>query len=608
MLPVTAMCVLAGSVVVSRQSSAAQANSVDGGVIGLSQIVALRDGLHAQQTVEAFNVRLEQSGITRDTATAAVGFDWAAQVAPARAKADRAIAQLGQDSPVSESALQQLYTEIDGGLISPAAAVQRLAGYVLVSDEAATSAVDQLEIDAHQTALVATLESLRAVSVMLDVGAPQAIDLSAIWYPSPGATAQTTATVLARFAAQDVAYQEATAKLRALGVKDVVAGLGHIEADPQAQLFDDAVKAALLGQTPMASGAPLDVATVAAAFRGFVVRDGLLDALVGSATKAVRDEARRLASAAQGSLIAWAVGSAVLALTSIGVALRLARSISRPLKDLADYAHAVNDGEFDAEPSPRRSRGPHETRDAFGVFTELVANLRLLDAKANALAQCDFDDPVLSKPLPGRLGRSLESSVAVLSGSIVERDRLQTHLAHQATHDSLTGVFNRPAAMTGIQAAINRAARSGAPTALLFVDLNEFKAVNDSHGHEAGDEVLRQVATRMAVGLRSGDFVARLGGDEFVVVTEGIADVDEATEVARRIIKSVGQPIEVGTQQITIGAAIGVALSLDGPDDPLRLLARADAAMYRAKHHDRSAIEIFDASLQQQMIEREDIE
>jgi diguanylate cyclase (GGDEF)-like protein len=245
---------------------------------------------------------------------------------------------------------------------------------------------------------------------------------------------------------------------------------------------------------------------------------------------------------------------------------------------------------------------------AFGVFADLVANLRLLDAKANALAHCDFDDPVLSDPLPGRLGRSLETSVAVLSGSIVERDQLQTHLAHQATHDSLTGIGNRPAAISAIEAALRRAARTGATTAVLYVDLNEFKAVNDSHGHQVGDDVLRRVAARMAEGLRGGDFVGRMGGDEFVVVAEGVAGVADATDLARRIIESISQPIEVGTQRISVGAAIGVALTLDGPEEPLTLLARSDAAMYRAKRHDTSSIEIFDADLQRQMVERADVE
>jgi diguanylate cyclase (GGDEF)-like protein len=204
----------------------------------------------------------------------------------------------------------------------------------------------------------------------------------------------------------------------------------------------------------------------------------------------------------------------------------------------------------------------------------------------------------------------LESSVALLSGSIVERDQLQTHLAHEATHDSLTGVANRPAAIAGIAAAMVRSARSGAATAVLFVDLNEFKAVNDSHGHEIGDEVLRQAATRMSAVLRAGDFLARLGGDEFVIVAEAATAVAGAVavELAHRVLDTLAAPMYIAGAVVVIGAAIGIALSLDGPEEPLRLLARADAAMYRAKGHETSAVELFDADLQRQMIERKDIE
>ena len=117
-----------------------------------------------------------------------------------------------------------------------------------------------------------------------------------------------------------------------------------------------------------------------------------------------------------------------------------------------------------------------------------------------------------------------------------------------------------------------------------------------------------RIATRLTEVIRSGDFVARLGGDEFVVIADGIADASEATELARRVIDAVIRPIEFEGLLIRIGAAVGVAMTLDGPEDPLRLLARADAAMYRAKGHDRSAIEIFDVDLQQEMVEREDVE
>jgi diguanylate cyclase (GGDEF)-like protein len=607
MLPVTAMCVFAGSVIVAHRSAAAQAVGIERGVAGLGNLLAVRDALHTLQSAAAFDVRYTELGITREAAITFIGFDWASQIAPARLEANTAIAALGAASPVSAADFNALTTSIDGSLIAPAAALAQFSHDISLTGAAMTSTLDRLEAAAHRAPLIAALKSLRAVSALADSATPQAIDLSAVWYPSPVEAPQTS-SALVRFAAESADYASAEAQLRALGVTSVVAHLDQIEADPQVQAFERSVDNALIAQPISAAPAVLDPAVVAGTFRGYVARDTLLDDLVQTAATAVRDEARRLAASEEASLLLWAVGSSVIALASIATALWLARSISRPLKDLATYAHEVNEGNLDAEPSLRRSHGPRETQLAFATFTDLVANLQLLDAKTNALAHCDFHDPVLREPLPGRLGRSLESSVALLSGSIVERDQLQTRLAHQATHDSLTGLGNRPAAISAIEAAMHRTARTGATVAVLFVDLNDFKSVNDSHGHRVGDEVLCQIATRLSAELRRGDFVARLGGDEFVVIADDIDNVAEATDLARRIVDTVNRPIEFDGLHIRIGAAVGVAMTLDGPEESLRLLARADAAMYRAKSHERSAIEIFDADLQQEMIEREDVE
>ncbi|MEY2458700.1 MAG: hypothetical protein QOG30_530, partial [Acidimicrobiaceae bacterium] len=466
MLPVTAMCLFAGSVVLSHRSSAADAMAVERSATGLNDLVALRAGLQVQQMVEAFDVRFAELGVTRAVATAFLGVDWSSEVAAERSETRQKLASLGPRSPFSATALQLVYTEIDLGVLGPGTAAQRLATFVKQTDVALTHELDRLEAQARNTPLVGALESLRKVNGLLDLAAPEAVDLSSVWFPAATDTAQSTAAVLARLATERTGYVAIVTRLRELNVESVVAGIARIETDPDVRTFDQAVQDTLLGLPLTEVGAELDLDKAAATFRGFFARDALLDELVTTSTTAVRDEARRVAAAERASYITWTLGAAALALASIGVALWLARSISKPLKDLASYAHAVNEGLLDAEPSARHSRGPRETRVAFGIFTDMVANLQLLDAKANALAHCDFDDPVLHVPLPGRLGRSLESSVALLSGSIVERDQLQTHLAHEATHDSLTGISNRPAAITAIEAAMHRAARTGATTAV----------------------------------------------------------------------------------------------------------------------------------------------
>jgi diguanylate cyclase (GGDEF)-like protein len=602
------MCVLAGSVVLSRRSSAAAALEVDRGVTEVSQLVRLRDGLRTQQSAAQFDVRFTELKVTRAVASTFLGFDTSAEVVPARLKADAAIHVLGTRSPVATSVLSALYGKIDGGEVSPQSADQQFGRYVDTIGLTIERHLDALARAAQEPALSDALESLRATNMMMDAGTPQVVDLSVIWFPSPGQTVDQTSAVLTDLGSESIDYAEGVARLQTLGGASVRASLKAIAADPQVRAFDDAVAQTVGGNQARLAATPVDLAKIGSVFRGFPTRDAMLERLVVTATAAVNTEARRVARSERQGFETWLVLAATMALFSLVTALRLARSISRPLKGLADYAHKINEGELDALPVRRSRHEPRETRMALSVFTELVSNLQLMDAKANALALCEFDNPVLGQPLPGRLGRSLESSVALLSGSIVERDELQTHLAHQATHDSLTAISNRPAAITAIEAAMHRSARSGATTAILFIDLNEFKAVNDSHGHEAGDEVLRQVAARLTHGLRMGDFVARLGGDEFVIVSEGVDGVADATDIARRVIDAISAPIDVHGTHLTIGAAVGVALTLDGPEEPLRLLSRADAAMYRAKAHDRSAIEIFDAGLQRQMLEREDIE
>ena len=607
MLPVTVLCAVAGSVVLSHQATATQAEALEQGVVELSAQVELYDALHDQQSLLAFDIRFVELGTTRDEASTFLGLDFTAQAARARAQATAAIARLGPRSSVSADSLRMLHADIDGAVITPTDAAPRLRDIEQSAKDAVIRGLDRLQGEAQDKRLIAALETLRAANVLADRATPQVIDLSVVWFPSSSDTLQSTTAALARLSAHSADFDTGKARIRQRGVTTVNAQLDRIEADPAVRAFDQAVTATLLGVPLTEAGAELDLDEVAATFHGHLVLDALLEDLVSTTVTAIRDEARHVATSERSGFVAWALGAATLALGSIGIAMWLSRSISKPLKDLADYAHAVNEGDLDFEPSVRK-RGPRETRVAFDVFSDLVANLQLVDAKANALAHCNFADPVLGEPLPGRLGRSLESSVALLSGSIVERDSLQTHLAHEATHDSLTGLYNRPAAITGLQSAINRAARTGATTALLFIDLNEFKTVNDRHGHEVGDAVLREIANRMTVDLRVGDFAARLGGDEFIIVAEGVAGVGDATALARRIIRTIGEPIEVGSLRITIGAAIGIAMTLDGPEDPLRLLARADAAMYRAKYHEQSAMEIFDADLQRQMTEREDIE
>ncbi|WP_188939875.1 putative bifunctional diguanylate cyclase/phosphodiesterase [Nakamurella endophytica] len=190
-----------------------------------------------------------------------------------------------------------------------------------------------------------------------------------------------------------------------------------------------------------------------------------------------------------------------------------------------------------------------------------------------------------------------------------ERDRLQGDLAFQAAHDFLTHLPNRAQAMAGIEAALGRAQRTGDLLGLLFLDLDGFKAVNDSLGHRAGDEVLRAVADRLRRAVRVGDLVARLGGDEFVVLLESLPREADAVQLAHRLVRTVGEPVQLsGAVQAAVGVSIGVAIGQDGSTDPDRLLHEADTAAYRAKRAGRGRVEVFDDALRTELDLRADLE
>jgi diguanylate cyclase (GGDEF)-like protein len=175
---------------------------------------------------------------------------------------------------------------------------------------------------------------------------------------------------------------------------------------------------------------------------------------------------------------------------------------------------------------------------------------------------------------------------------------------HQAFHDSLTGLPNRLLLMDRLDHALARAARVGTETAVLFVDLDAFKTVNDSLGHAAGDELLREAAARLLSCVRSADTAARFGGDEFVVLLE---DVDEqrVARVANRILEAMNEPFAVRNRQVFIGASIGIAVGGDQADD---LLRNADLALYRAKAKGRGQKQAFEPEMHVAMVERLELE
>lgn len=180
---------------------------------------------------------------------------------------------------------------------------------------------------------------------------------------------------------------------------------------------------------------------------------------------------------------------------------------------------------------------------------------------------------------------------------ITRQKTLEEQLQHQAFHDPLTDLPNRLLLLDRLEHALARAARRNTALAVLFLDLDNFKVVNDTLGHDAGDRLLSQVALRLVSCLRAGDTAARLGGDEFTVLLEDLADGNEATAIAERIQRAFEAPISVAGNDFLVTASIGIVVSRGGAERPDELLRRADIAMYRAKAEGKAHYRVYDPSM-----------
>jgi diguanylate cyclase (GGDEF)-like protein/PAS domain S-box-containing protein len=187
---------------------------------------------------------------------------------------------------------------------------------------------------------------------------------------------------------------------------------------------------------------------------------------------------------------------------------------------------------------------------------------------------------------------------------VSERKVLEDELAYRAYHDALTDLPNRTLLVDRLRQALARGARTQRGTAVLFIDLDDFKVVNDSLGHALGDQLLVATAQRLRASVRPGDTVARLGGDEFIVLLEDVAEADDANAAARRMLAELEAPFKLADRELFVGASIGIALSGPDPKLPDDLLRDADAAMYAAKARGKGHYELFEPGMHTQPLER----
>jgi diguanylate cyclase (GGDEF)-like protein/PAS domain S-box-containing protein len=228
-----------------------------------------------------------------------------------------------------------------------------------------------------------------------------------------------------------------------------------------------------------------------------------------------------------------------------------------------------------------------------------------------------IDEHVVTRRDGSPLDVALTASPVLRDGEVVgavvvlrdvrDRKTLERRLVHQAFHDPLTGLPNRALFLDRLEHARARSVRDGGTQAVLFLDLDRFKVINDSLGHRTGDQVLQTVASRLVGVLRPSDTVARFGGDEFTVLLEQVADAGEAAQTAERVIRALQLPMEAGDRDIVITASIGIAIAEPG-NAPGDLLAAADIAMYQAKSGGKNRYVVASADADERALARLDLE
>jgi diguanylate cyclase (GGDEF)-like protein len=488
--------------------------------------------------------------------------------------------------------LLALRNEIHKGTV-PYADVQRVFSQLTGHVQAlAQSVVNQMSALADASASIATRESLRAFSATF--AAFTSGNQQSALLPSLLLQSTEPAQVRQLIEATDEYDNSVQRFPKQLGPLARTAW-NDMAANPVTSTFNNSVELAIAtglrgGKPPYAS----DLAKSGTIFRAnlTMVRSRTNLALDASSdlrsTTVIQEHSASLAL--ETDLLSLVL---VLILAILGV-LVLNRSVGRPLARIVMASRSVQAGEFDVP--PLQVSGPKELALATRAFNDMASTLCAVQAHAVALSANSLDDPVLGMPLPGETGRALQETLTTLSESVRENERQRALLAERATHDSLTGLLNRGAALEFLGRDLASVHREGTSLGILFIDLDGLKQINDTHGHEAGDAALRSIARAIEATTRKSDVVARLGGDEFIVGRLGEHNPDGLTQLADRIIrKASGQIATIGDTTFVVGCSIGIAISEPSDREIDSIVHRADVALYRAKLHDRGQAVWFEA-------------
>lgn len=608
LLPTGVLMWESGATVRSARDVRASAEEVGSISRSINRLTDAQTALTGERYWGGAVAALRGFGLSEDEVAANLGFDLRDRYEASIGRVDDAMRAAGLESLLPGLADARDY-EASGGNTSELSSRYLLVDERVVEEIAARfTELGALERDVDIGADIAAAAASLRLSVDIHAQVSRmASTLFAVKYPGQADSESPNAEIVDA----DARYRYAVAELRAVSRGgEVGRRLDVLSVDPVISRFRYDVQmtvSEIVGGESMAvtSLADVDYDAETNTFLGAIDSVAAFDELIGTAATQLTSTSAALGRIAQDNeLRAIQYALAALGFTA-AVLLWTSRWMIQPLRSLSADAGRLSRG---VPIDPETPRGPREVRDATVALRDAAAQLQQAESQARQLAEHSGDPSGHPSAEGADMGTRLTAAFSELSDSIAEREALRQRLDHEAHHDGLTDLANRSAVLEHLTKATARAARAGTSLAVLFVDVDYFKRINDQYGHAAGDAVLREIARRICGATRSGDLVGRLGGDEFVIIAEPVQDLDEAMALARRVARTTENAVSTPAGDVATTLSIGVAVSTRGALTGEELLRDADLAVYRAKADGRSRIELCDDLLRAEFRHRCDTE
>ncbi len=588
LIPIISLAVGTGFSAVSswdiRQASVEARTSVD----APSSLMAARALMIDEAIPTVALADAARRGASADTVGKLTGVDFAGRLTTAQQRVDAAAVLRAYPKLAADMAeLQKRRTSFISGRVTSQQVILFYSAIASDIDALWTSQLEQMRRDVTgsdygSSTLIARINVLPTAYALLVTATGRAVAVNA------GMQTTVAGADVRRLIAADGAYRAYQKVLVGHLGPEATAAWAALTTDSNVMAFEKVVSQTI---DSMAVGAKSPLAgDYQHQARIFVIGAASLARLQAVATAAAADvralASRQEATATRSFQVSVVFFSVSLLLAAIAL-LILIRFVVRPLHRLSRAARRLAGGDFSVPAVP--PTGPREVAQTIVAVDELAAALAAVEKFTVTLAE-DPTAASLDTPLPGRTGVALQTTLDRLLESVRDAERQRVELRKVAMHDQLTGLLNRRAALEAVQRELDRSQRDAIPVMALFVDLDGLKTINDTYGHQAGDEAIRLTAEALQTSARKLDVIARLGGDEFLVAGRCIGTRDDLQVLAERIHTAVGQQtLTVDGQTVSLRCCIGVALSSPG-DDVETLIHEADRALYAAKRHGRNRV------------------